>query len=81
VLVRIKDLPVSDSQVSADPRGNLVWASPALPGSVQDLTAARTHHLIGALTDNQVMTFADKGYQGAGGNTRTPSNAIATARR
>jgi hypothetical protein len=31
------------------------------------MTAARTHHLLQALTDNQVMTFADKGYQGAGG--------------
>jgi hypothetical protein len=30
------------------------------------------HHLIEALTDNQVMTFADKGYRGAGGSIRTP---------
>src|SRR5690606_10526100 len=59
-------------QVLADPRGNLVWASPALPGAVHDLNAARTHHLTQALTDNQVMTFADKGYQGAGGSIRTP---------
>lgn len=59
-------------QILADPRGNLVWASPALPGSQHDLTAARTHQLIEALTENQVMTFADKGYQGAGGSIRTP---------
>jgi hypothetical protein len=29
-------------QVLADPAGRLVWASPALPGAVHDLTAART---------------------------------------
>jgi hypothetical protein len=59
-------------QVVADPAGRLVWASPALPGAVHDLTAARTHHLITALTSREVMTFADKAYQGAGGTVRTP---------
>ena len=29
-------------QVLTDPAGRLIWASPALPGSVHDLTAART---------------------------------------
>ncbi|GIJ30699.1 hypothetical protein Vqi01_58610 [Micromonospora qiuiae] len=33
-------------QVIADAVGRLVWASPALPGSVHDLTAARTHGII-----------------------------------
>ena len=28
-------------QVIADPLGRLIWASPALPGAVHDLTAAR----------------------------------------
>jgi hypothetical protein len=41
-------------------------------GSVHDLTAARTHGIIDALTSNEVMTFADKGYQGARGSVRTP---------
>jgi len=59
-------------QVIADPAGRLVWASPALPGGVHDLTAARTHHVIDALSTAQVMTFADRGYQGAGGSVRTP---------
>ncbi|MBB2747096.1 UNVERIFIED_ORG: hypothetical protein FHR35_006975 [Microbispora rosea subsp. rosea] len=59
-------------QVLADPAGRLVWASPALPGAVHDLTAARIVGLIDALTANGVMTFADKGYQGAGGTVRTP---------
>ncbi|MER5334283.1 transposase family protein [Micromonospora sp. NPDC002717] len=59
-------------QVIADAAGRLVWASPALPGSVHDLTAARTHGIIEALTRVDVMTFADKGYQGARGSVHTP---------
>ncbi len=59
-------------QVIADPAGRLVWASQALPGSTHDLTAARTHDIIDALTSANVMTFADKAYQGAGGTIRTP---------
>ncbi|WP_461088158.1 transposase family protein, partial [Streptomyces deserti] len=30
-------------QVIADPHGRLLWASPALPGAVHDIKAARTH--------------------------------------
>lgn len=37
-------------QVIADAAGRLVWASPALPGSAHDLTAARSHGIIDALT-------------------------------
>jgi hypothetical protein len=59
-------------QVIADAAGRLVWASPALPGSVHDLTAARSHGIIEALSRADVMTFADKGYQGARGSVRTP---------
>jgi hypothetical protein len=59
-------------QVVADPAGRLVWASPALPGRTHDLTAARTVGLIDALTSGNILTFADKGYQGAGGTIRTP---------
>lgn len=59
-------------QVIADCKGRLMWASPALPGAVHDLTAARTHGLIDALASANVMTFADKAYQGAGGSVRTP---------
>ena len=59
-------------QVIADPAGRLVWASQALPGSAHDLTAARTHGITTALTRANVMTFADKAYQGAGGTVRTP---------
>ncbi|MFI6184208.1 transposase family protein [Nonomuraea sp. NPDC051191] len=59
-------------QVLADPTGRLVWVSPALPGATHDLTAARATGLIDALTTAEVKTFADKGYQGAGGSIRTP---------
>lgn len=59
-------------QVIADPAGRLIWASAALPGSVHDLTAARTHHIIDTLTKEKVMTFADKAYQGARGSIRSP---------
>lgn len=33
-------------QVIADPTGNLLWISPALPGRTHDLTAARTHRIV-----------------------------------
>lgn len=59
-------------QLLADPVGRLVWASPALPGATHDVTAARMVGLIDALTSAGVKTFADKGYQGAGGTIRTP---------
>ncbi len=59
-------------QVLADPAGRLIWASPALPGAAHDLTAARSCGLLDVLVSNTVTTFADKGYQGAGGTVRTP---------
>jgi hypothetical protein len=54
-------------QVLADPLGRLIWASPALPGAVHDLTAARAHGIIDALDAAGVRVWADKGYRGAGG--------------
>jgi DDE superfamily endonuclease len=59
-------------QVLADPHGELVWASPALPGSIHDLKAARSHGLIDALTRSAVATLADKGYRGARGTVGVP---------
>jgi hypothetical protein len=47
-------------QVTANPAGRLIWASAALPRSSHDLTAARTHGIIDALSTANVMTFADK---------------------
>ncbi|GAA3464255.1 transposase family protein [Saccharothrix longispora] len=59
-------------QVLADPAGRLIWTSPALPGSAHDLTAARTHGIINALTAADIPCWADKAYRGAGGPIRVP---------
>ena len=59
-------------QVIADAAGRLIWASTALPGATHDLSAARAHGIIDSLTSADVMTFADKGYQGAGASVCTP---------
>jgi DDE superfamily endonuclease len=56
----------------ADPAGRLIWASPALPGSAHDLTAARAHGIIDALSSANVRTFTDKACQGSGGSIRAP---------
>ncbi|NEE09271.1 transposase, partial [Streptomyces sp. SID7499] len=54
-------------QVLTDPFGRLLWASPALPGSTHDLTAARQHGIIEALAEAGLKCWADKAYQGTGG--------------
>lgn len=59
-------------QVLADPLGRLLWASPALPGSAHDLTAARQHGITEALTEVGLRCWADKACQGAGGSVRAP---------
>ncbi|MEU0061640.1 transposase family protein, partial [Streptomyces sp. NPDC006334] len=59
-------------QVLADPSGRLLWASPALPGAVHDVRAAREHGIVGMLTDAGITCWADKGYRGAGGTVRVP---------
>lgn len=53
-------------QILADARGRLLWASPALPGSTHDLTAARRHGIITALIKFGVACYADAAYRGAG---------------
>ncbi|MET4674523.1 hypothetical protein ABID94_007450 [Streptomyces sp. PvR018] len=59
-------------QVLTDPVGRLLWASPALPGSTHDLTAARQHGIIDALAAAGLKSWADKAYQGAGRPVRVP---------
>ncbi|MGW2183413.1 transposase family protein [Streptomyces sp. NPDC001732] len=59
-------------QVLTDPFGRLLRASPALPGSTHDLTAARQHGIVEALTEAGLGCWADKAYQGAGGPVRVP---------
>ena len=68
-------------QVIADAAGRLVWASAALPGAVHDLTAARTHGIIDALSSDDVMTFADKAYQGARGSVSGPRSSVTATGR
>ncbi|MEU1885499.1 transposase family protein [Micromonospora sp. WMMD987] len=62
-------------QVIVDAVGRLVWASPALPGSAHDLTAARVHGIIDALASADVMTFADKTSDGR--NCQVAARALA----
>ena len=59
-------------QVIADPFGRLLWASAALPGAVHDIRAARAHGIIDTLTQTDILCWADKAYQGAGGTVRVP---------
>lgn len=59
-------------QVIADPFGRLLWASPALPGAVHDIRAAREHGIVDALAEANIQCWADKGYRGAGGTVRIP---------
>lgn len=59
-------------QVITDPFGRLLWASPALPGAVHDVRAAREHGIVDALAKADITCWGDKGYRGAGGTVRTP---------
>lgn len=59
-------------QVIADPKGRLLWASPALAGAVHGVRAAREHGIIEALAQAGINCWADKGYQGADGTVRLP---------
>ncbi len=60
-------------QVLADPAGRLLCISPALPGTTDDLTAARTHGLMDGLPDAAVLGLA-------GAATRAPPAAPSTSR-
>jgi len=59
-------------QVLADPAGRLLWVSPALPGAVHDIRAAREHGILDGLVSADIDCWADKGYQGAGPAVRVP---------
>ncbi|GAA4260823.1 hypothetical protein GCM10022255_091030 [Dactylosporangium darangshiense] len=66
--------------VISDAASRLTWASPALPGAFHDLTAARSHGIIDALTSAAVTTFAGKGYRTRARRCAHRSNATITAR-
>ncbi len=55
-------------QALTDPLGRLLWAAPALPGSVHDLTRG----FIDAPTAAELKRWAGKAYQGAGHPIRVP---------
>ncbi len=59
-------------QVVADPAGNLLWISPALPGRTHDPTAARAHRIIRICERQGVPVPADRAYIGAGPWVTTP---------
>jgi hypothetical protein len=52
-------------QVIASPRGDLLWVSGPLPGSVHDKKAAWIWGIERELAAAGLLTLADKGYQGA----------------
>ena len=59
-------------QVIADPAGRLIWASPALPGTRHDASAAAEHGIPAALAGAGVTAYADSAYHGAGSTIRAP---------
>ncbi|MGC7103017.1 transposase family protein [Amycolatopsis lurida] len=62
-------------QFLATADGLPLWCSDQLPGITNDLTAARTHHLIGPLcaaAAQGLTVLADKAYHAAGIGIRTP---------
>ncbi|GGJ03739.1 hypothetical protein GCM10010121_012600 [Streptomyces brasiliensis] len=56
-------------QVIADPFGGLLWASPALPGAVHDVRAAREIGIADTLAEAGIKCWADKGYRGTSSAT------------
>lgn len=59
-------------QVIADPTGQLVWASPALPGARHDAGAAAEHGIGAALAAAGITAYADTAYHGVGTTIRAP---------
>jgi len=62
-------------QFLASPDGFPLWVSAVLPGSRNDLSAARDHGIVGALTavaGQGLKTLADKAYHAAGIGILTP---------
>jgi len=52
-------------QVIADPTGDILWVSGALPGSVHDKKAEWVWGVLAELEAAGLVTLADKGYQGS----------------
>ncbi|MCA1223861.1 transposase family protein [Streptomyces sp. 8L] len=56
-------------QVITDPMGRVLWDSPALPGAVHDVRAAREHGIVDALTHANVTCWAARATAAPGGGT------------
>jgi DDE superfamily endonuclease/Helix-turn-helix of DDE superfamily endonuclease len=52
-------------QVIAGPRGDILWESGALPGSLHDKKAEWIWDVLAELEAARLLTLADKGYQGS----------------
>lgn len=65
-------------QVLSTPDGWPLWTSPVRPGREHDMTCARTHGIIDALTQvkDTLITLADLGYEGAADVLRVPIKKI-----
>ena len=64
--------PGVNLQLLTDHAGRILWLSPALPGAVNDVKAARTHRIIETCATLGLDVLADLGYVGAGGTVITP---------
>jgi hypothetical protein len=60
-------------QLVTNHAGKILWLSPALPGAVNDVKAARTHRIMEICEKLGFEVLADLGYVGAGGTVITPS--------
>jgi transposase len=73
-------------QVVSDPAGEILWLSPALPGRIHDLTAARTDQILRICARQGVPILADMAYIGAGdwvttAKRRPPNGELTPAER
>lgn len=66
-------------QVIADPKGRLMWASPALADAVHDVRAAREHSIIEALAEASITCWADKACQAQAARSVSLTAADGTA--
>lgn len=64
--------PGVNLQLVTDHTGRILWLSPALPGAVNDVKAARTHRIMEICEELGLDVLADLGYVGAGGTVITP---------
>lgn len=73
-------------QVVTDPTGEVLRISPALPGRIHDLTAARTHRIIRICERQGVPILTDRAYRSDGsrvttGLKRPPGGELTLTRR